>query len=119
MAVNDHFPQINPKGWYNYLYYISNGAFAEFFMNQPTPVHPKQFSYISDISYENSSEIYDAFRDAYIIDEFGYVYTNLTSTDPLQEAIPEDYSFRNSTIQNSILISGGYHTFYSKDIHNL
>lgn len=119
LAVNDHFPNINPKGWNNYLYYISNGAFAELYMNQPTPVHPKQFSYINDISYENSSEIYDAFREAQIFDEFGYIYPNITSTDPLYEAIPEDYSFRNSTIVNSILGTGGYHTFYSKDIHNV
>ena len=119
LAVNDHFPNINPNGAGNFEYYILNGAFAELFMNQPTPVHPKQFSYINGISYDNSSELYDAFRDAHLIDENGYVYTNITSTDPLLEAIPDEYGFRNTSLKNSVMISGAFHKFYSKDIHNV
>lgn len=119
LAVNDIYTDFNPTaaGYYESL--ILNGKFARFFMNQPTPVHPMQFSYINGISSANSSEIYDAFVNAHLIDEYGYGDASLTSVDPILDAIPEKYNFRKNSITNLCVISVANHIFYSKNIHNV
>lgn len=116
LAYNDHFPNINPKAEGNYEYLITNGAFAKFYMNRPSPVHQKQFSYLKDITMKNSSEIYTSFAESWILGDDGFIVDNITSIDQILETIPDDYLFRDNSIKNSIMKSGAYHKFYSKNI---
>jgi uncharacterized protein (TIGR03437 family) len=103
----------------NFQTLLNRGVSAELYINKASPLYPSRFTRIAGISAQDSAAIYQAYRDAGLLDDAGVMLEDpfrgmLTGIYRYRTATPAKYSASYPDIQWELRQTFAEHWFFNE-----
>lgn len=98
----------------NYNKLLSRSIPCAYYVNNPTPIYPAIFTFITGIDLAGSTAIYNALKNGKYLDSKGFFNTDPRLSSAWQSVVPAPYNTAAylAHIDDQIYVSFAQHKFY-------
>jgi hypothetical protein len=117
LQQNDSHPDIsNAAALAQYEAQRARGLVSEAALNPPSPLYPKRFMRITDVSAADSADIFEAFRAGGMLDSQGYQRAHPSQSN-WQALLPARFASIETQIRDQLNVAFAEHQFFA-DFNN-